>query len=98
LLAAQISGLLTDAEPNDAGRVYALLGEVATEVGDAGRARELYELAADFLERNTPNRYLVDVYAKLADLLEEQGDADTAYAYMKRAIGMQQAVAPKRPL
>jgi transcriptional regulator with XRE-family HTH domain/exonuclease VII small subunit len=98
LLAAQISGLLADAEPNDAGRVYALLGEVATEVGDAERARELYELAAKFLERNTPNRYLVDVYAKLADLLEEQGDADTAYGYMKRAIGMQQAVTPKRPL
>ena len=72
-----------------------MLGEVATDVGDAQEARELYEQAVDFLERNTPNRYLVDVYAKLAELLEAEGSADAAYGYMKKAVGMQQAVSPK---
>jgi len=94
-IAREIHGLLHEAEPIDAGRVYAVLGEVATDVGDPQRARELYERAADFLERNTPNRYLVDVYAKLADLLEAEGRPDAAYGYMKKAVGMQQAVSPK---
>jgi tetratricopeptide (TPR) repeat protein len=98
-LALEVTGLLADAEPTDAGRVHAVLGEVANDLGDQERARDQYELAVEFLERNTPNRYLVDVYAKLADLLESEGRPDDAYAYMKKAIGMQQAVASgTRPL
>ena len=91
-IAMEVSELLGEAEPNDAGRVYALLAEVAGDVGDEDRAHELYELAVELLERTTPNRYLVDVYAKLAELLESKGQADDAYTYMKKAIGMQQAV------
>ncbi len=95
-LAHEITALLEDAEPSEVGRVYALLAEVAADVGDGERAREMYELAIEYLERTTPNRYLVDVYAKLADLLEDQGRADDAYGYMKKAVGMQQSVAVKR--
>ena len=91
-LALEITDLLADAAPVDAGRVYAVLGEVARDVGDDDRAQELYELAVEYLEQTTPNRYLVDVYARLADILEAEGRADDAYAYMKKAIGMQQAV------
>ena len=96
-LASEITGLLEDAEPVEVGRVYAMLAEVATDVGDLMRARELYETAIKFLEKTTPNRFLVDVYAKLAELLEEDGRAAAAYGYMKKAVGMQQAVAPRRP-
>jgi tetratricopeptide (TPR) repeat protein len=96
-LAIEITTLLNDADPNDVGRVYAVLAEVMVDLGEEPRARELYEIAAGFLEQNVPNRYLVDVYAKLADLLEQEGEAGEAYAYMKKAVGMQQAVAPKRP-
>lgn len=97
-VAVEAAGLLSDAEPRDVGRVYALLAEVASDLGDGERARELYELAAEFLERNMPNRYLIDVYARLADLLENSGQAAEAYAYMKKAVGMQQAVATKPPV
>jgi transcriptional regulator with XRE-family HTH domain len=98
LIASQITTLLADAEPIEVGRVYALLGEVATDIGDTARAQEFYGTAADFLERSAPNRYLVDVYAKLADLLEQDGETDKAYGYMKRAVGMKQAVVPKRAM
>ena len=96
-IALEIRGLLTDAEPVDAGRIYAILAEIASDLGEPTQALDLYELAADYLERNTPNRYLVDVYAKLAEILEDEGRADAAYGYMKKAVGMQQAVAPKHP-
>ena len=92
-IAGEVRSLLEDADPTDAGRVYAVLGQVARDLGDDGRARELYELAVAYLEHNTPNRYLVDAYAKLADVLEASGRPDDAYGYMKKAVGMQQAVA-----
>ena len=95
-LATEITSLLADAEPIEVGRVYALLGDAARESDEQARARELYELALEFLERNSPNRFLVDVYARMADLLEKEGRTDEAYAYMKRAVGMKQAVTPKR--
>jgi hypothetical protein len=38
----------------------------------------------------------VDVYAKLADILEAEGRPDEAYVFMKRAVSTQQTVRPKR--
>ena len=97
-IAADVALLLNGVEPNDAGRVYAVLGEVSLDAGDEEGAREYYETAAELLERNTPNKYLVDVYAKLADVLEKSGHPEEAYGYMKKAVGMQQAlVASPRP-
>ena len=94
--AVQVSELLADAEPAQKGLIYVVLAEISADVGEPERARELYELAAELLERNSgPTRYLVDVYAKLADLLEESGRKEEAYAYMKKAIGMQQALGAK---
>jgi transcriptional regulator with XRE-family HTH domain len=97
-LGEEIKGLLADAEPIEAGRLHAVLAEVAVDCGEPERAIALYEGAIAYLERNIPNRYLVDVYAKLADLLEAEGRADAAYRYMKKAVGMQQAVLPRRPV
>jgi tetratricopeptide (TPR) repeat protein len=96
-IATEVASVLGDAEPTDAGRLYATLGDIAVDVGDPDHARAMYERATSYLEKNTPNRYLVEVYAKLADLLESRGHADEAYSYMKKAVGMQQAVAPRRP-
>lgn len=95
-LAMEIGGQLGDALPEDAGRTYALLADVFTELGANERARELYELAAEFLEKNNPNRYLLDVYAKLAELCEADGRTEDAYAYMKRAVALQQVAAGNR--
>jgi tetratricopeptide (TPR) repeat protein len=92
-LAMQISGLLADASPEDAARSYSVLAGVFEELDDAPRAKELYELAAELLEARNPNRYLIDVYSKLADLAEREGRKEEAYEYMKKAVGMQKAVA-----
>jgi tetratricopeptide (TPR) repeat protein len=94
-LAMQVSGLIADAAPEDAARSYTVLGSVYEELGEASRAREVYELAAELLEPRNPNRYLVDVYSRLADLAEAEGRKDEAYDYMKKAVGQQKAVAEK---
>jgi tetratricopeptide (TPR) repeat protein len=89
-LAMEVSGLIAEANPQDAGRAYALLAGVHESLGDAARARELYELAAELLER-TPSRYLVDVLSKLAALLEAEGRQDEALEVLKRAVGVRAA-------
>ncbi len=96
-LAMQISGLIADAHPEDAARSYSVLAGVFDDLGDRGRARELYELAAELLEPRNPNRFLIDVYSHLADIAESEGRKEEAYALMKKAVGMQKAVAEAAP-
>jgi tetratricopeptide (TPR) repeat protein len=92
-LAMQISGLIADAAPEDAARSYTVLGSVYEELGESARAREVYELAAELLEPRNPNRFLIEVYSKLADLAEADGRKEEAYDYMKKAVRQQRAVA-----
>jgi tetratricopeptide (TPR) repeat protein len=94
-LAMQVSGLIADAAPEDAARSYTVLGSVYEELGEESRAREVYELAAELLEPRNPNRFLIEVYSKLADLAEGEGRREKAYEYMKKAVGQQKAVAEK---
>ena len=94
-LAMQISGVIRDAHPEDAARSYSVLAGVYEDLGEVSRARELYELAAELLRPKNPNRYLIDVYAKLAELAEADGHTEEAYVYMKKALGMRKAVAAK---
>jgi tetratricopeptide (TPR) repeat protein len=94
-LAMQIAGIISDAAPEDAARSYSTLAEIYEEMGDRGRALELYELAAELLRPTNPNRYLARVYAQMGELYEAEGNAEMAYEYMKKAVGMQQAVALK---
>ena len=96
-LAMQISGLIADAHPEDAARSYSVLAGVFEDLGDRGRARELSELAAELLEPRNPNRFLVDVYSRLADIAESEGRKEEAYELMKKAVGMQKAVADAAP-
>ncbi len=96
-LAMQISGLIADAHPEDAARSYSVLAGVFDDLGDRGRARELYELAAELLEPRNPNRFLIDVYSRLADIAESEGRKEEAYELMKKAVGMQKAVADAAP-
>jgi tetratricopeptide (TPR) repeat protein len=92
-LAMQVSGLISDAAPEDAARSYTVLGNVYEELGESSRAREVYELAAELLEPRNPNRFLIEVYSKLADLAEAEGRREDAYDYMKKAVRQQRAVA-----
>ena len=72
-IAMSASAALSEGSPEDTGRAYVLLARIFTESGDDGRARELYELAVEFLERN-PNRYVEQAYTELAELVERGGD------------------------
>lgn len=85
-LAMQMTGVLADALPEDAARAYTLTADVFADLGEPERAKELYELAIEMLERKPPNRYLVEVYTKLADLLEQSGAKDDAFNVMKKAL------------
>lgn len=94
-IAMSVSGVVSGADPVDAGRSYCLLAEVFETLNEPARARELLELAAELLEAS-PSRYLGDVYARLATLAEADGRLDEAYALMKRALGLQRAAAAQR--
>ena len=87
-LAMEASGLLSDAMPEDAGRGYALVAEVFEELGDRAKAREIYELAAQMLEGG-PRRYVLEVYQKLAALLEADGQTEEALGVLKKAVAVQ---------
>jgi tetratricopeptide (TPR) repeat protein len=95
-LAMRIAGELGDVLPEDAGRTYTLLADIFSELGETERAKELYELAAEYLKPNNPNRYLADVYGKIAELLEAEGRRDEAYEFMKEAFSMHKAAVVKR--
>jgi tetratricopeptide (TPR) repeat protein len=92
-LAALVPPLLDGASEADAGSVYSLLAEVQIDLGDAARARELYEQAAELLEHTNASTELVNVYSQIAELYEGEGRREDAYEYMKKAVGMQQQVA-----
>jgi tetratricopeptide (TPR) repeat protein len=94
-LAMEVSGVVADAHPEDAARSYTVLAQVYEELGDHPRALELYELAGELLRPNGPSRFLIEVYARMADLYEAAGRTDEAYEHMKLAVGMQRAVAAK---
>jgi tetratricopeptide (TPR) repeat protein len=71
-------------DPIDLGRCYAELAHITDEAGSPERARELYELALEYLE-HAPNRWLVGASTRFADLLERTGDREAAFDVYKRA-------------
>ena len=83
--ALEAKALFADAEPDDAARAFVVLGDVFRELGDRARAREIWELARELLERE-PNPYVPDVYERLAALLEEDGRTNEALQLMKSAL------------
>lgn len=83
---AQLSAeLLEEASPVDAGRGYTVVAEVYELLGDRQKAIEVYEQAAALLSVS-PSRYVLEVYAKLADLLESEGRKDEALQTLKKAV------------
>jgi tetratricopeptide (TPR) repeat protein len=87
-LAQASAEMLEDASPGDAGRGYAIVAQIYEQLGDRGRAIETYERAAELL-LVSPSRYVLEVYAKLADLLEEDGRKDDALEVLKKAVSVQ---------
>ncbi|MDQ3065700.1 MAG: tetratricopeptide repeat protein [Actinomycetota bacterium] len=87
--AMSVQALLADAEPDDAGRAFTVLGDVHRQLGDTARAREIWELAVELLERE-PNPYVGDVYERLGAVLEEEGHTQEALQMLKRAVSARQ--------
>jgi tetratricopeptide (TPR) repeat protein len=87
-LAATSNEVLESASPVDAGRGHTIVGEVYEQLGETEKAIETYERAAELLAVN-PNRYLLELYAKLADLLESEGRKDDALDVLKKAVAAQ---------
>ena len=86
-LALEVAGLLKDSSPHDAGRGYALVAQVYEDLGDRARALELYELAAEVLQ-GSAGRYLIEVYQRLAEILEEEQRRDEALEILKKAVAV----------
>ncbi len=87
-LAIESAELLADVSPHDAGRGYALIGEILEAVGDTAGARKRYEQAVELLVPG-PNRYVLEVYSKLATLHEAEGRSDEALTVLKEAMALQ---------
>jgi len=89
-MAMEAAGALAE-RPDEAGQSFSLLARTFAEAGERARAIELYELATQFLERG-PNRYLVEAYAGLGELLEAEGRTQDALDLMKKALRLKAQV------
>lgn len=78
------------AHPTSAARGYAIAAGIFRELGEPGRALELYELAADILP--VADRHLVEIYRAIAEIHEVEGRPDEAMAFLKRALAAQDPV------
>ena len=87
-IALESAGQLAEASPFEAGRGYTIVAEVFEELGDRAKAREIYELAAELLGPGA-SRYVLEVYQKLAALLEADGQKDEALGVLKKAVAVQ---------
>jgi tetratricopeptide (TPR) repeat protein len=87
-VAMAVGNELRGTYPVDAARTYVLLGEIIAGLGEAARARELLELAIEILEKQAPNRYLVQAYKLLASLLRARGDTVGALDVLERALSV----------
>jgi tetratricopeptide (TPR) repeat protein len=94
-MAMSLSGAFAT-RPSEAGQGYTTLATTFAQAGDRARAIELLELACGLLER-APNRFLVEAYAQLSDLLEAEGKKDAAFEVMRKALRTQTSQVPQRP-
>ncbi len=89
-MAMEVAGAMAGSSEGDAGRAYAVAAGVFAEQGDRAHALELYELAAQQLTESPT--YLVDIYSKMAELLEQEGHTDEALELLKKAVGVRAQV------
>jgi tetratricopeptide (TPR) repeat protein len=87
-LAMATAARFRDGHPLDVGRSFGELAAIFDRTGDRARARELYELAVEMLERQ-PNRYLAEVYSRYGDLLEAEGKEREALEIFRRGTRLQ---------
>ena len=84
LLINRAAAELAHHHPNDLGRCYAELASVCAEAGSHERAKELYELALEYLQQS-PNPWLAGTYSRFGELHEAMGDRESAFQAYKSA-------------
>ncbi len=84
------AGSLAQDAPEQAGRAYAIAADVFARSGDRARALELYELALDLAGRH--REFARELYAKMAELMEQEGRTEEALELLKRAVAAQSEV------
>jgi tetratricopeptide (TPR) repeat protein len=82
--AARALALIDANSIGDRGRAYVALAEVFVAAGDLERAEMLFGQGLDLLIEHG-RRFALDAGRRLADLLEQRGDAAGALAVLKRA-------------
>lgn len=83
-VAARALGVVDTISPGDRGRAYLTLGDVFSAADDRDRAEMLYGQSFDLLTEHGKNHAL-EAGRRLADILEQRGDAAGALAVLKRA-------------
>jgi tetratricopeptide (TPR) repeat protein len=94
-LAMSVAGALATKRPEEAGRAYAVAADVFAERDDRARALEIYELAAELVPERS-HAFLLELYGKMAQLLEQEGRKDDALELLKKAVGLRTAVESRR--
>jgi tetratricopeptide (TPR) repeat protein len=95
-LAMSAAAGLRDAHPVDVGRSYAELGSAFAAAGELERAREVYELAIEYLEGG-PSRFLAEVYVLFGGLLERLGDAAGALDVYRKGATLTAELGTRTP-
>ena len=91
--AARALGKIDTISAGERGRAYVALADVFVGAGELERAEMLYGQGLDLLiEHGKP--FALDAGRRLADLLEQKGDAAAALAVFKRAAAAASARAP----
>jgi tetratricopeptide (TPR) repeat protein len=88
-IALNVAGELTETRPEQAGRAYAIAGDVFADRDDRIVALRHYELAVELVSERRSS-FLVEVYSKMAALLEAEGRKDDALELLKRAVSLQE--------
>ena len=87
-LAAEVAGVFDDTGGIDAVRSYGVLAEIFLELGEPERALGLYELAVERADKwSSP--FIREVYSRMAQILEDEGRKDEAYAVLKKALQLE---------
>ena len=90
-LAIEVADELAEAQPEQAGRAYAVAADVFVRTGEPARGLELYERSVELVSERHPD-FVREVYGKMAELLEADGRKDEALELLKRAVGLQSQV------
>lgn len=95
-LAAEVLAATEGLGAVDAARAYSTLAQVLASSGDRKRALEIFEIAARELEA-LGSPLVRDVYANWADILDQMGLRDEAYAVLRRGFASTSAPARRQP-